>query len=150
MIDEYEHRYDDIINLPHHVSAKHPRMSAADRAAQFSAFAALTGYGDEVKETARLTDVQSDLDEEMKAELNRKLQFLAEHSDDRPNVCSNVAITYFMPDEKKSGGKYVTVTGSVKRVDEYRRAVIMADKTTVPIDRITGIDGDIFDNVGNV
>ena len=146
MIDEYEHRYDDIINLPHHVSAKHPRMSAADRAAQFSAFAALTGYGDEVKETARLTDVQSDLDEEMKAELNRKLQFLAEHS----TVSPSVEITYFVPDEKKSGGKYVTVTGSVKRVDEYRRTVIMADKTAVPIDRITGIDGDIFDNVGNV
>ena len=146
MIDEYEHRYDDIINLPHHVSAKHPRMSVADRAAQFSAFAALTVYGDEVKETARLTDMQTDIDEEVKAELNRKLQILAEHSAGNPSV----AITYFLPDEKKSGGEYVTVTGSVKRVDEYRRAVIMADKTAVPIDRITEIDGDIFDNVGNV
>ena len=146
MTHDYEHRYDDIINLPHHVSAKHPQMSAADRAAQFSAFAALTGYGDEVKETARLTDVQSDLDEEMKAELNRKLRILVEHS----AGCPNVAITYFVPDEKKSGGEYITVTGSVKRVDEYRRTVIMADKTTVPIDRITGIDGDIFDEAGNV
>ena len=146
MTHDYEHRYDDIINLPHHVSAKHPRMSVADRAAQFSAFAALTGYGDEVKETARLTDVQADLDEEVKAELNRKLRFLAEHSTDNPNV----AITYFLPDEKKSGGEYITVTGNVKRVDEYRRAVIMADKTAVPIDRITGIDGDIFDEAGNV
>ena len=142
MINEYEHRYDDIINLPHHVSKKHTQMSLIDRAAQFSAFAALTGYGDEVEETARLTDVQADLDEEVKAELNRKLRVLAEHSADKPSV----TITYFVPDTKKSGGKYVSVKGDMKRLDEYERTLIMTDETIIPIDRITEIDGNIFNN----
>ncbi len=140
MIDKYEHRYDDIITMPRHISKTHPQMPLADRAAQFASFAALTGYGDEVKETARLTDTQADLDEEIKAELNRKLLILSEHSADRPSV----TITYFAPDAKKSGGEYVTVTGSVKRLDKYEHSIIMANKTVIPIDRITDIDGDIF------
>ena len=140
MVDKYAHRYDDIINMPYHISAKHRQMPRQDRAAQFAAFAALTGYGDEIKETARLTDVRSDPDEEIKAELNRKLQILAERSSDKPSV----TITYFVPDAKKRGGEYVTVKGNMKRLDEYRRLIIMTDKTAVPVDMITDIDAEVL------
>ena len=132
--------YDDIINLPRHVSKKHPRMSAEERAAQFSPFAALTGYGDAVKEAARLTDERIELDEESKALIDARLRIIAEHIKERPAV----SITYFKPDEKKSGGKYVTHVGAVRRIDEYALAVITVDKTAIPIEDIAAIDGEIF------
>ena len=140
MIDEYEHRYDDIINMPNHISKKHPRMSVADRAAQFSPFAALVGYGDAVDETARLTDSQMELDDEIKAELNAKLTAIIDHINEHPTV----TITYFRPDERKSGGAYLTVTGVVKKVDEYKKAVVMTDKIEIPIDSIAAIESDIL------
>lgn len=132
--------YEDIVHLPHHVSKKHKPMSRLNRAAQFAPFAALTGYDDEVKEAARLTDVQMNISDEIKAELNRKLQHISEHSADKPSV----TITYFVPDKKKSGGEYVTVKGRVKRVDEYGRSVVMTDKSVIPIDMIIEITGDMF------
>ena len=134
--------YDDIINLLHHVSASRPRMSALDRAAQFSPFAALTGYDDAVKETARLTDERVELDESSKAALNERLLMIQGQLDDQPQV----SIIYFQPDDKKAGGTYITATGSVKKIDEYERTAVMKDGTKISIDDIIKIDGDLFNS----
>lgn len=135
-------KYDSIINLPHHVSEKRPRMPMIDRAAQFAPFAALTGYDDAVKETGRLTDKATELPEYIKANINDKLRIVMECIDLQPEI----NITYFVPDSKKSGGAYISVTGIVKSVEEYERSVILVDKTVIPIDRIYAIDGKIFDS----
>ncbi len=132
--------YDDIINLPHHQSAPRPHMSAYDRAAQFSPFAALTGYEDAVIETARLTDKKVELDEYDKAALNERLNMIQDTLDEQPEV----SITYFLPDKRKSGGAYVTVTGGVKKIDEYEHIVVMLDATKIPIDDIAEINGGLF------
>ena len=132
--------YDDIIHLPHHVSTKHPHMALRDRAAQFSPFAALTGHGAAIKETARLTDERVELDEYMKNVLNDKLQTIAERLKDKPDIM----ITYFRPDEKKNGGAYVTVMGTVKKLDAYERVVVMTDGQEIPMDDIVDIEGQIF------
>ena len=132
--------YDDIIHLPHPVSKKHPPMSAIDRAAQFSPFAALTGYDAAVKETARLTDARLELDEYEIAALNDRLQVISARLAERPKV----SITYFLPDSKKAGGAYVTVTGWVKKINANERAAIMEDGTRIPIEDIIEIKGDIF------
>ena len=132
--------FDDIINLPHHQSTTHPHMSSHDRAAQFSPFAALTGYEDAVAETARLTDKKVELDEYYKAALNERLTMIQDTLNEQPEV----SITYFLPDKKKSGGAYVTVTGTVKKIDEHEHIVVMFDATKIPIDDITEIRGSIF------
>ena len=132
--------YEDIINLPHHVSPTRPRMSRADRAAQFSPFAALSGYGDAVKETARLTGQRIELDESAKAALDEKLRLLAEVIEDRPEA----VITYFLPDRRKAGGEYVTVSGTVKRADSVQRELVMTDGTRIPVEDILDIAGDLF------
>ena len=111
--------YDDIIDLPHHVSETHPPMSRADRAAQFSPFAALTGYDAAVRESARVTEQRIELDEGVKAELNARLNCILEHLSEHPQV----SITYFMPDEKKSGGAYRTVTGAVRKLDSFAKTL---------------------------
>lgn len=133
-------KYDDIINLPHPTSSNHPRMSLYDRAAQFSPFAALTGHDEAVKETARLTDKEIQIDDDTKARLDEKLQIV------RDNIGSDKAVTftYFVPDERKSGGKYISHTGTVKRIDEYEHTVILADKTSIPIEQISGIESELF------
>lgn len=128
--------YDDIIHLPHHVSATHPHMAAIDRAAQFSPFAALTGYDAAIKETARLTDKRVELDESMKDALSNNLQMIA----DRPKEHPEIAITYFQPDAKKNGGAYVTVINTVKKIDVYERIVVMTDGKVIPVDEIISID----------
>lgn len=128
--------YDDIIHLPHHVSATHPHMAAIDRAAQFSPFAALTGYDAAIKETARLTDKRVELDESMKDALSNNLQMIA----DRPKEHPEIAITYFQPDAKKNGGAYVTVINTVKKIDVYERIVVMTDGIVIPVDEIISID----------
>ena len=135
--------YDDIINLPRHVSTKRPHMAAIDRAAQFSPFAALTGYDAAIKETARLTDERVELDEYMKDALRDKLQIIADRIKEHPEI----AITYFQPDGKKNGGTYVTSSSTAKKIDEYERVVIMADGTAIPIDEIINIDGQIFETI---
>lgn len=135
--------YDDIINLPHHVSTTRPHMTAIDRAAQFSPFAALTGYDAAIKETARLTDERVKLDEYLKGALSDRLQIIAEHIKEHPEI----AITYFQPDAKKNGGAYVSAVSSVKKIDKYERVVVMTDGTAIPIDEIIGIDGQIFEPV---
>ena len=136
-------QYNDIINLPNHVSPTRPRMSMIDRAAQFSPFAALTGYDAAIKETGRLTDERIELSEESRAALDRKQQFLLEHISDHPEI----SVTYFVHDERKSGGAYVTVTGQVKRVDEYERQLILVDGVKIPLDEILELESALFKNL---
>ena len=143
MTDANNRRYDDIINHPHHQSATRPHMSNHDRAAQFSPFAALTGYEDAVAEAARLTDTKIELHEYAKGAINERLNAIQDTLDEQPEV----SITYYLPDKKKSGGVYVTVTGCVKKVDEYEHIVVMRDGTNVPIDDISEIDGEMFGTV---
>ena len=130
--------YTDILNLPHPTSKKHPRMTRTARAAQFAPFAALTGYNEAVKETARLTDEQLELDDTEKAQLNEKLQLLHQHL---PRQLP-ITITFFIPDTKKAGGSYQTITGPVKKIQEYERRLIMTDGTIIPIDAIIGLYGE--------
>lgn len=141
IVENDPHRYDDIINLPHPTSNRHPRMPLYDRAAQFSPFAALTGHDAAIKETARLTDEKLELDEDVKARLNEKLQIIKE------NIGTDVTvfITYFVPDEKKSGGTYASCTGSVKRMDAYEHRIIMNDNTVIPIEQIYEVESDLFE-----
>lgn len=129
-------RYDDIINLPHHVSTTHTPMPVADRAAQFSPFAALTGYEDAIDETARLTQDWIELDENEKERLNEKFQQIREQLSTHPQVI----FTYFEPDQKKQGGAYLTVEGRVKKIDEYRGAFILEDGREVLIESIVGVE----------
>lgn len=136
-------QYDNIINLPHHVSATRPQMSMLERAAQFSPFAALTGYDTAIKETGRLTDEKIEIGEEALTFLNMKLQLLVDNLDDKPEV----TFTYFKPDERKSGGAYVDVTGTVKKVDDYERQIVMHNGTKIPLDDILNIEGDIFASI---
>ena len=130
------HEYDDIIDLPHHQSPGRPHMSNQDRAAQFSPFAALTGYGDAVKETERLTEGKIELDENEKAALDEKLRFLLETGSRQ-----QISITYFMPDGRKAGGAYLTVTGSIKKINGLERIIMMEDGTVIPMDDILDIQG---------
>lgn len=132
--------YDDMLHLPHHVSATHPQMPIRDRAAQFSPFAALSGYEAAVRETARLTTRRVELDEDAKAVLDRKLQLLAELLPEQPEV----AVTCFQPDERKEGGAYLTVTGAVQKIDEFDRAIVMADKKRILIADILELEGELF------
>ena len=124
------HDYDDIISLPHHVSAKHPGMSIIDRAAQFSPFAALTGLGAALDETARLTDARIELSEDQKEEIDLALRRLQEQT--ASGEAPEVEITWFCPDDKKSGGAYRTATGAVKKVDEFGKMVILRDGDRIP------------------
>lgn len=128
-------KYDDIINLSHHISSKHPRLSMEQRAAQFAPFAALTGYGDSIKETIRLTEDRIELNEEEKENINIKLKDLKKKISTMPQV----TITYFLPDIKKSGGKYITKTGKVKKIDEYKKTILLEDKTAIFIKEIIEI-----------
>ena len=131
-------KYDDIINLPHYVSEERPHMPRSARAAQFAPFAALTGYDEEINETARLTDSRAEIDEYVKYTLNIKLVMLKERINEQPQA----RITYFVADSLKSGGKYVTVSGTVKKIDEFRRTVLMTCGTEIPIDDIYEIESD--------
>lgn len=132
--------YEDILNLPHHVSKTRPQMSMLDRAAQFSPFAALTGYDDAIKETGRLTDEKIEMDEDRKAALDMKQAYLIEMIDEQPEI----SITYFLPDTKKSGGAYVTVTGNLKRFDKYERLLILTDGKKILMYDIADIESDLF------
>lgn len=132
--------YDDIIGLPHPTSTKHPRMPLSDRAAQFSPFAALSGHGAAIAETARLTDRRIELDEDAKADLDRKQRLLLALMAEQPAI----TVTWFQPDEKKEGGRYITTTGNLKRIEETRRVLTMADRTAIPLDAIVGIESDVF------
>lgn len=134
------HKYDDIMNLPHHVSASHPQMPLLDRAAQFSPFAALTGHHEAIKETARLTEEWIELDESRKEMLDERLQIIRENLINRPEVI----FTYYKPDEKKSGGAYLTVKGIVKKVNEYEHEILLEDGTILVIENLFSIEGELF------
>lgn len=133
-------KYDDMLTLPRPMSAKHIPMPRADRAAQFSSFAALTGYDEAVCETARLTDGRIELDEDRASELNDKLNILRDNLYERPEI----AVTYFVPDSKKTGGKYVTFKGNARAIDEYERTILFVKGGRIPLDDIFAICGDIY------
>ena len=126
--------YDDIIHLPHHISQNHPQMPLRDRAAQFAPFAALTGYEAAVGETARLTTERRDLDAQEAAELNRRLTDLAARLKDRPKV----TIEYFVPDDRKAGGAYVTVTGRMRHISVAKMTLVM-DGTEIPMEDVDSV-----------
>ena len=127
--------YDDIIHLPHHVSQNHPQMPLRDRAAQFAPFAALTGYEAAVGETARQTTERRELDAQEAAALNRRLTDLAARLKDRPEV----TIEYFVPDERKAGGAYVTVTGRVRNISVSERLLVMEYGTAIPMEDVVSV-----------
>lgn len=127
-------KYDDIMELPHHVSARHPRMSVTDRAAQFSSFKALTGLEGELSETARVTDRRLELSEQELSVLNEKLMRIMQKE------YPAVKVTVFVPDPFKEGGRYETVSGTVKRIDEAERRLVFTDESSVKTDDITDID----------
>ena len=129
--------YADIIDLPHHVSKTRPKMSMHDRAAQFSPFAALTGYDAAIKETARWTD---DLDETSKVSLDEKLLFIMSRLAEKPVV----VITYFKKDERKDGGTYEVTEGCIRKVDVYEGSVVMEDRSKIRIEDIIDIDSELF------
>ena len=135
--------YEDIIHLPHHVSSKRPQMSMLDRAAQFSPFAALTGYDDAIQETGRLTEQKIELDEETLEKLDERFQILQEHLGEQPEV----QFTYFKPDERKDGGTYLTVSGVVRKIKLYEREILLQDGTIIPVDDILKMESSIFPQI---
>ena len=133
---EISHEYDDIINLPHHVSAERPHMPMIDRAAQFKPFAALTGYDAAIAETARLTDAKRELTEEQKEAIGKQLRALR----DRLKTDPQVSVTYFVPDSRKAGGAYKTVSGAARRVDETRGVLEMRSGVSIACDNIIHLE----------
>lgn len=134
-----KHSYDDIFDLPHHVSERHPQMSMYNRAAQFAPFAALTGHNAAITEAARLTEAEQELSESDAEVLNRKLAYL-QSLDEKPTI----SVTYFVPDDKKEGGSYHTATGIVKSVEPDKGVLQFEDGTGIPVIRIKDIDGECF------
>lgn len=128
-------KYEDIINLPHHVSKKHPKMSLEGRSAQFAPFAALNGYDELIKETARDTNQRIEINEEQKSIINEKLLLIKEQLHTKPNII----VTYFIPDSKKDGGEYITITGKIIKIDEYKQRLILDNKIEIPISEIIEI-----------
>lgn len=132
--------YEDIINLPHYVSKKHPQMSLEARSAQFASFKALTGYEEEIKETARLTDKRIEIDNNIKETLNNKINFILNNINNQPEV----TFTYFIYDTKKNGGKYIEKNGVVKKIDLIKQDILLLDKTKIPMNEIINIESSIF------
>lgn len=127
--------YEDMLDLPHPVSSKHPQMPQHKRAAQFSPFAALTGYEDAIAETARLTECQTELDEEKQQELNQILTLLQQRIDTHPPL----EVTYFVPDPQKSGGTYATVAGTLIKIDTYKKFLLLEPYCEIPLESIYDI-----------
>lgn len=134
--EDAEKKYGDIIHLPHHVSSVHPHMPVSDRAAQFAPFAALTGYGEVIKETARQTDERPDLSEDEKQELNYKIQLACALPGEKPEI----VLTYFVPDRKKSGGACHTARGKIRRIDPDAGQIILEDGLRIPLDCVVDIE----------
>jgi len=133
-------KYAEIINLPHHVSERHPQLGKSSYAAQFSPFAALSGYEGIVLEAARVTDDRVELGESEMEKLSVKLQILSDRAKEQPEI----AVTYFKADEKKAGGAYLQKTATVKRIDDVERLIYFTDGSKLPIDDITNLDGEIY------
>ena len=134
-------KYDSIINLPHYELKYHKRMSIESRAAQFSPFQALTGYSDSIKETSRLTSKKKELSEEEKNELDRKINILNENIKDRPDVI----ISYFIPDSKKSGGRYEDISGNIRRIDYVNHTITLTNNKKINIENILNISSTILE-----
>lgn len=152
---EDTHKYDDIIHLPHHVSQRHPQMTALNRAAQFSPFAALTGYDDAISEAGKPFDIFTEPDEDQKELLDARLSQIHRHLPQQPEI----AVTFFRPDDgdeqhaplpglgpESECGSYVTVQGRVQKIDTLRRQILFTDGTAVPIQYLCSIEGDLFDD----
>ena len=133
-------KYDDIIYLPHYQSPTRAHMPISDRAAQFAPFAALTGHGDAIRETARLTESRIELTESEKAELDLRLQLLADHLSDRPEV----TLTHFRADLHKDGGAYVRSTGIVRKINTYARTIVMQSGECIAVDDIISMESSLF------
>lgn len=140
-MQESTHKYDDLLELPRHVSSVHPRMAVQDRAAQFAPFSALTGHEEAVRETARLTMERGELDEEYQRLLDERLQLLREQLHMSPFI----SVTYFVADGRKAGGAYITVRGRVKKLKEYEQQLVMEEGTCIPIEDITALEGALFE-----
>lgn len=135
-LEDIKHNmYEDIINLPHHVSKKHPPMSNYDRAAQFASFAALRGHSDAIDETARITDYKIELDEYEIEIINQRLLELEQHNGE-----TEIKVTYYIPDKKKTGGAYITTIGLLKKIDKYKHCLVMSDSACINIDDIIYIE----------
>lgn len=130
------HKYDDMIDLPHHVSGSHPQMDMMNRAAQFSPFAALTGYEEAIDETARLTQEKAELDENEKARLDEAFSYIREHFSEKPFV----TVTYFKEDLFKAGGSYEIHNGIVKKIDETNRTILFEDGMKLYMEDIMNIE----------
>lgn len=137
MEDQEKHKYDDILYAARPVSTRHARMSLSDRAAQFAPYAALVGFDSVIRETARLTDSETMLDEGGKELLDRKLRYIADHLEE----LSDITFLCFVPDDRKAGGSYVPVAGKVKKIDLYRNTVLLEDGQEFLIESIRAIDG---------
>lgn len=133
-------KYDDMLRLPHHVSASRKPMAITARAAQFAPFAALSGYDAEVQEAGRLTDRPIEPDEYEKEAMNARLQLLTRHLREKWVV----SLVFFQPDERKAGGAYVTRTGTVKKLYETERLLTLTDGTVIPLDDLIALDGEEF------
>lgn len=133
-------KYDDMLQLPHHVSASRRPMAMTARAAQFAPFAALSGYDAEVQEAGRLTDRPIEPDEYEKEALNARLRLLARHFREEWVV----SLVFFQPDERKAGGAYVTRTGTVKKLYETERLLTLTDGTVIPLDDLIALEGEEF------
>lgn len=134
-------KYGDIIDMPRPSSPNRKKMTARERAAQFSPFAALVGYDDEIVEAGRCTEKETELSEDQKRELDERLNLLMALADRRPPV----KITYYVPDEKKSGGSYATAVGKFKCVRTYERDVLIGESAAIPIERIRCLDSPVFE-----
>ena len=132
---EWDQRYDDILELPHPVSSRHAPMSMTDRGAQFSPFAALTGFGAAIDETGRLTDTRIELSEEERERLNRKLMYLHQQSG-----CPEITVDYFLPDAKKEGGAYIRATGKLWKIDRLSQHIVLDDGRKIPMEDLVEID----------
>lgn len=142
-MDKNNQAYADILYLPHHVSKTRPQMPMSDRAAQFSPFAALTGYDDAIQETGRLTEQKIELDDEALQELNEKFNILQEHLCEQPEV----RFTYFKLDARKDGGAYLTVSGVVRKIKLYEREILLQDGTIIPVDDILKMESSVFPEI---
>ena len=139
-------KYDDIINLPHHVSKKHPRMPMKNRAAQFAPFAALSGYGEAIREVTRITETKRELGESDREELDRKLACLQDHLAEDPEI----TVTYFLQDSQKEGGKYVDAFGRIRKIDLYHDLLVMEDGTKIRLEDILDLSGELFNSCSDV
>lgn len=136
-------KYDNMLHLPHPTSTRHPRMPISERAAMFSPFTALSGHAGAIAETARLTDQKMELDEDTKAELDRRQAVLLEHIAEQPEI----TVTWFRPDERKDGGAYLNATGQLKKIDEVKRVLILLDGTSIPLEDVADLESSCFQDL---